>query len=225
MIGELHIFALFASIGSYCASRWMKTRMQQAHDKVDMLRSIPDVPIGVASAMLPDPDTKRLVWLRGVILPLSSVDNLGDADDNNKALVLNNTADLKAVVIVDRTWHIYKKKATRMIRGISKTTNANLISDSKKQVPFIIARQISKPCNEYVFVNWDGNEDLVPLKQVSCTRKQLLNLSQLDSELTVEEEREEKALSQGTVVTALGLLSSDKGIPTIEPSEEHPFFV
>ncbi|KAH9613567.1 hypothetical protein KSS87_006322, partial [Heliosperma pusillum] len=42
---------------------------------------------------------------------------------------------------------------------------------------------------------------------------------------TIEEVTEEKALSQGTVVTAIGFLNSDEGIPTIEPSETLPFFV
>ncbi|XP_074290365.1 E3 ubiquitin-protein ligase SPL2-like [Silene latifolia] len=231
-VAPIEVVALLSSVGCYYASSRMRARKEEAHDEVAMLRSIPDLPIGVASVMLPNPDTKRLVWLRGVILPLSSVDDLCDNSDDESssstvdtALVSDNTTDLKPVVLVDRTWHICKRTGTEIIGGTSKMTKTKLISESKKQVPFIMARQIPKPCNEYVFVNWDGNEDLVPLKQVSCSRKQLLNLSQLDSELTVEEEREEKALSQGTVVTALGLLSSDKGILTIEPSEAHPFFL
>ncbi|KAH9622900.1 hypothetical protein KSS87_014998 [Heliosperma pusillum] len=159
------------SLGFYLASRKVKARVEQSVvDSIATLSSIPDVSIGVASAMLPDPDTKRLVWLRGVVLPFSSVDNLGDA----ASPLSDNISGLEAVVFVSRT---------------------------------------------------QGREDRIPLEQVNYSKKELLNLSHRADELTIEEVTEEKALSQGTVVTAIGFLNSDKGIPTIEPSETLPFFV
>ncbi|XP_074290431.1 E3 ubiquitin-protein ligase SPL2-like [Silene latifolia] len=219
----VQIAAFVSSIGTFCASRVMNAEAKRTLDQIANLSSIPDVPIGVASAMVPNPNAKsRLVLLRGVVLPLSSVDNLGDAaspsqtsDDN--ALVSDTTHGLEAVVIVSQTKHIYNGGCSR--------PQIKLISDSRKQVPFIIAKELSKSCNEYVFVNWKGREDRIPLEQVNYSKKELLNLSHREHDLTVEEVNEEKALPQGTVVTALGYLNSDKGIPTIEPSELHSFFL
>ncbi|KAH9612329.1 hypothetical protein KSS87_023910 [Heliosperma pusillum] len=132
----VQITALLSSLGFYHASRMVKAKVEQSVDSIATLSSIPDVSIGVASAMLPDPDTKRLVWLRGVVLPFSSVDNVGDAASPLSDII----SGLEAVVFVSRTQFISRS-------------------------------------------------------------------------------------SQGTVVTAIGFLNSDEGIPTIEPSETLPFFV
>ncbi|XP_021864171.1 E3 ubiquitin-protein ligase SPL2-like [Spinacia oleracea] len=233
-----------SAISSAALAFWaseQKAKIKETNAMVDTLNATFEYPMSCLGSLLtslPHQDVKKLVFIRGVILPTSFA-NIGGLDKVSSSsssspnqgvgsainILRSPKTGQHAVVVEKTTTHVYNETSTNLMGDNKKQEGTKIVSKARKQVPFIIADHISVPCNEYVVINLEGADVEVPLQKVSYDKKHIFTHNHNGRELQVDEVTEEEILPVGTVVTAVGIFSSENGIPTIKPFQDLPYFL
>ncbi|XP_021719952.1 E3 ubiquitin-protein ligase SPL2-like [Chenopodium quinoa] len=221
-----------------------KAKTQQAYDTVETLRGIPEYHVSGLQTLissLPHHDIKKIVFLRGVVLPSSLVKNLtsgGDASDTAQGVpessveILHSpkTHQQQAVVVERSIIHGYYERSNFLGFINKKQEGKKVVSKARKQVPFIIAENtnhtISILSSKYVVINLEDTDVQIPLQKVSSDKREIFTHSDNNGfKLQVDEITEENILPVGDVISAVGIFSLENGVPNIKPYKGLPYFL
>ncbi|MCL7039761.1 hypothetical protein MKW94_023464 [Papaver nudicaule] len=172
----------------------------------------------------------KLVMVKGIVEAQRSVDGLRSTTRPN-ALVSNETGESAVLIektltcVYDRWWGLFRWTPDYL------RTWKDQQSRSVRMVPFVLMDTGRSSSSDYLFVNMDGSKHHLPLSTV-YTKLQPYQASPYTFLQAVFGHPhpvglldEEKVISLGKQISAVGVCSFEDGVPQIKSSQALPYFL
>ncbi|KAG5248766.1 hypothetical protein OIU76_004546 [Salix suchowensis] len=179
---------------------------------------------------------QRLVIVRGQVEAKSAVDGSGKKSLGDSNVLLSHESGDKAVILQRTQTCIYNEWKgffgwTSDLRSIFGRSLKEQETTFLRTVPFTLVEGGQWPQSDYVIVNMDGSRHPLPLTMVYHQLQPIVASrytfiqALFGHEYPVGVLHEEKILPLGKRISAIGICTSEDGIPEIKSCKDLPYFL